>query len=65
MEPMYAQSVSVAGDRIAEDRAAASSSAVWGKEIIFTVEEIQMGSVLQVEMTVLGANRQTFTASST
>jgi hypothetical protein len=61
MEPMYAQSIGATGERISEDRVATSSSVVWGKEIIFTVEEIQMGSVLQVEMIVLGANHQLLT----
>jgi hypothetical protein len=62
MEPLYAQSTGAVGDRsIAEDRGATSSAVVWGKEVIFTVEEIHMGSVLQVEMMVLGANRQLLT----
>jgi WD domain, G-beta repeat len=61
MEPMYAQSTGVSGERVSEDRVAVSSAVVWGKEVIFTVEEIQMGSVLQVDMTVLGASRQLLT----
>jgi WD domain, G-beta repeat len=59
MEPLYAHATGVAGDKsISEDRSTSVSSVVWGKEVIFTVEETQMGSVLQVDMTVLGANRQ-------
>ena len=35
MEPMYAQSMSIAGDRsMSDERAAAASSVVWGKEKI-------------------------------
>jgi WD domain, G-beta repeat len=59
MEPLYAQSTTATGDRTTpEDRAAVSSAVVWGKDVIFTVEEAQTGSVLQVEMTVLGTNHQ-------
>jgi hypothetical protein len=61
LEPLYAQST-VTGDRAApEDRATGSSAVVWGKEVIFTVDEAQTGSVLQVEMTVLGTNQQLLT----
>ncbi len=59
MEPLYAYSAGTT-DRDARstqsDRGAAA--ALWGKEIIFTVEEIQAGSILQVDMTVLAANHQ-------
>jgi WD domain, G-beta repeat len=66
MEPLYAYaSPGTTGDRaVAEDSPSAilasraSGSVVWGKEVIFTVEETQAGAVLQVEMTVLGANHQ-------
>jgi WD40 repeat protein len=59
MEPLYAYS-SGTTDRDARstqsDRSAAA--ALWGKEIIFTVEEVQAGSLLQVDMSVLAANHQ-------
>ncbi|AFY93829.1 WD40 repeat domain-containing protein [Chamaesiphon minutus] len=60
MEPLYVDSAEGVG---AEDRANStltgrSPTAVWAKEVIFTVEEIQSGAVLQVEMVVLAANRQ-------
>jgi WD domain, G-beta repeat len=62
MEPLYAQTSGVAEDRSSsEQRGAVSSAVVWGKEVIFTVEEAQTGSVLQVEMAVLGTNRQLLT----
>ena len=64
MEPLYAQqSAALAtGDRvIVDDTSRGSVSVVWGKEVIFTVEEIPAGDVLQVEMTVLAANRQLLT----
>ena len=65
MEPLYAhQSTATTG---AEDSVSAafpdrsSSSATWGREVIFTVEEIDAGSSLQVDLTVLAANRQLLT----
>jgi WD domain, G-beta repeat len=62
MEPLYAQTSGVAEDRSSsEQRGAVSSAVVWGKEVTFTVEEAQTGSVLQVEMAVLGTNRQLLT----
>jgi WD domain, G-beta repeat len=63
MEPLYTQSSGATGDqaKMPDDRRSASSAVVWGKEIIFTVEEAQTGSVLQVEMTVLGTNQQLLT----
>jgi WD domain, G-beta repeat len=67
MEPLYAyQSTTANGDPIGGDGANAalvgrSSSTIWGKEVIFAVEEAQAGTVLQVEMTVLAANRQLLT----
>jgi hypothetical protein len=62
MEPLYTPATVSSGERaIAEDSARGSSSTVWGRDIIFTVEEIQAGAVLQVEMTVLGTNRQLLT----
>jgi WD40 repeat protein len=58
MEPLYVdRDHSAPGEReIPEDRGA--SATVWGKEVIFTVEEAQAGVMLQVDMTVLGANHQ-------
>jgi WD40 repeat protein len=63
MEPLYAQqSTAAMGDRATtDDSARVSASVVWGKEVVFTVEEAQAGAVLQVEMTVLAANRQLLT----
>jgi WD40 repeat protein len=67
MEPLYAQqSTATTGERaVAEDSATSTAVpgrvVVWGKEVIFTVEEIQAGAVLQVDMTVLAANRQLLT----
>ncbi len=60
MEPLYTQqSTAGTGDQaVLEDRIA---TVMWGKEVIFTVEEIQAGALLQVEMTVLAANRQLLT----
>jgi hypothetical protein len=68
MEPLYAhQSPVGTGDRAVADDSVSSTltgraaSVAWGKEVIFTVEEIQAGALLQVEMTVLAANRQLLT----
>ncbi|WP_373540562.1 WD40 repeat domain-containing protein [Chamaesiphon sp.] len=67
MEPLYAYqstgSTTESGSTDAESVSTALPSrvAVWGKEVILTVEEIQSGSVLQVEMTVLAANHQLVT----
>jgi WD domain, G-beta repeat len=67
MEPLYAyQSSSQPIDRLGrEDSSSAATSranvSAWGKEAIFTVEEIQSGSILQVELSVLAANRQLLT----
>jgi WD domain, G-beta repeat len=60
MEPLYAtQSATVVGERnVDEDR---GSTVMWGKEVIFTVEEIQSGAMLQVDMTILTANHQLLT----
>jgi hypothetical protein len=66
MEPLYTHPATVVpGERaIGEESASSilasrgSSPVVWGKEVIFTVEEAQSGAVLQVDMTVLAANRQ-------
>ncbi len=56
MEPLYSQETS------SPITLGAISSAIdshaWGREIIFAVEESQSGSVLQMEMSVLAANRQ-------
>lgn len=57
MEPLYTYPATATdGDRAVDDNR--PPSVVWGKEVIFTVEEIQSGAVLQVDMTVLAANRQ-------
>ena len=66
MEPLYAfQSSSPPSDRIGRDdissAASRTNSLAWGKEAIFTVAEIQSGTILQVEMSVLAANRQLLT----
>lgn len=55
MEPLYSQETS-------NITLGAISSALdahtWGREVIFTVEEAQSGSVLQIKMAVLAANHQ-------
>ncbi|MFM2304084.1 MAG: hypothetical protein RLZZ135_1494 [Cyanobacteriota bacterium] len=58
MEPLYAdRDDSTVGEReISEHRTAPAR--VWGKQVIFTVEETQSGATLQVDMAVLGANHQ-------
>ena len=66
MEPLYAfQSSSPPIDRLGrEDSSSVTSrtnASAWGKEAIFTVEEIQSGTILQVELSVLAANRQLLT----
>ncbi len=67
MEPLYAfQSTgSVTGDGSADEDSVGAALpgrvVVWGKEAIFTVEEIQAGAVLQVEMAVVAANHQLLT----
>jgi WD40 repeat protein len=66
MEPLYAfQSSSVHSDRTGRDdissAASRTNSSDWGKEAIFTVAEIEAGTVLQVEMSVLAANHQLLT----
>jgi hypothetical protein len=59
LEPLYAdRDDNAAGDRKIPDHRAIPAI-VWGKEIIFTVEEVQSGVVLlQVDLTILGANHQ-------
>jgi WD domain, G-beta repeat len=59
LEPLYAdRDDNAAGDRKIPDHRA-TPPIVWGKEVIFTVEEVQSGVVLlQVDLTVLGANHQ-------
>jgi WD40 repeat protein len=60
MEPLYAQQPEVdaapttVGDRI-------QPQVMWGREVIFAVEEAQAGTVLQIEMSVLASNRQLLT----
>jgi WD domain, G-beta repeat len=56
MEPLYSQ------DTSSNITLGVISSAIdaqsWGREVIFTVEEAQSGSVLQIKMDVLAGNRQ-------
>ncbi|WP_310416720.1 hypothetical protein [Chamaesiphon sp. OTE_8_metabat_110] len=63
MEPLYAFESSAPSDRTGQEDSSTSrtNAAAWGKEAIFTVEEIQAGTMLQVEMSVLAANRQLLT----
>ncbi len=68
MEPLFdRQSPEASGTVSDEDLMSSALSgrsatpALWGKEIIFTVEEIQSGSLLQVDLSVLAANRQLLT----
>ncbi len=68
MEPLYAYQSAPSGDRLGRDDGTSAalvgrttSTATWGKEVVFTVEEIQSGTTLQVEMSVLAANRQLLT----
>ncbi|PSB54918.1 WD40 repeat domain-containing protein [Chamaesiphon polymorphus] len=63
MEPLYAESSERVGaeDGTNSSLIGRSSTAVWAKEVIFTVEEISSGAMLQVEMVVLAANRQLLT----
>ena len=68
MEPLYVGRSAPSGDRPDRDESASAalvgrttSTPIWGKEVIFTVEEIQSGTILQVEMSVLAANRQLLT----
>ncbi len=64
MEPLYAYPTASSGDsQVPDDISSAalvgrSSSQIWGKEVVFTVEEIQAGSVLQVDLSVLAATGQ-------
>jgi hypothetical protein len=65
MEPLYVDrstmtngDLSIGGSSGSGRSIDRGSSVIWGKEVIFTVEEAQAGSILQVEMTVLSANRQ-------
>jgi WD40 repeat protein len=64
MEPLYIDPEhGTAGEReIAEARG--SSTTVWSKEVIFTIEEAQAGATTQVNMTVLGANHQLLAQAS-
>jgi hypothetical protein len=73
LEPLYTyQPLPTKSDRtVREDSASAalvgrasSSSTTWAREVILMVEEIQAGALLQVEMTVLSANRQLLTQAS-
>ncbi len=66
MEPLYAYHAA-AGDRPSADIGSdalvgrTTASPTWGKEAIFTVEEIEAGTVLQVELSVLAASHQLLT----
>jgi WD domain, G-beta repeat len=67
MEPLYAyQSTTTTGDRSIDDDhpnddlGRIAPPAMWGKEVILTVEEIQ-GSILQVDMTIFSSSRQLLT----
>jgi WD40 repeat protein len=56
MEPLYSQEAS---SQIAPGAiSSALDSHAWGREVMFAVEEAQSGSVLQLQMSVLAANRQ-------
>jgi WD domain, G-beta repeat len=70
MEPLYSyQSPATGSDRATGDSSVhstavgrgTSAAKLWGTEAIFAVEETQSGSLLQVELTVLAANRQLLT----
>jgi WD domain, G-beta repeat len=68
MEPLFAYQSSSGGDRADTADSAidalvgrTAAATTWGKEAIFTVEEIEAGSVLQVELSVLAANHQLLT----
>jgi len=62
MEPLYAfgSTTATTGDGTSDDDEP-SRVPVWGKEVIFVVEETPAGAVLQLEMTVLAANGQLLT----
>ncbi len=59
MEPLYADSSSIAVDRISEERETAAT--LWGREIVFTMSEAQAADLLRIEMTVLAANGRLLT----
>ncbi|WP_373545384.1 WD40 repeat domain-containing protein [Chamaesiphon sp.] len=64
MEPLYTYPSTGAtiGEGVEQDSPSVlPGRAMWGKEVIFMVEETQLGTVLQVEMTVLAANGQLLT----
>lgn len=56
MEPLYSQEI--LGMNIQAAISSALDAHIWGREVIFVVEEAQSGSVLQIDMTILAANRQ-------
>jgi WD40 repeat protein len=56
MEPLYSQELASTNTQAAIS--SALDAHTWGREVIFVVEEAQSGSVLQIDMTVLAANRQ-------
>ncbi len=58
MEPLYTQATEATAEP-SIDRL--QPQAMWGREVIFAVEEAQAGTVLQIEMSVLAANRQLLT----
>ena len=60
MEPLYAQEVEttvVSSDFSSQ----LPAKAIWGKEVILEVEEVQSGTALQVDLKVFAANRQLLT----
>jgi WD domain, G-beta repeat len=60
MEPLYAQQAEIATVQTGlVDRP--QPQVMWGREVIFAVEEAQAGTVLQIEMSVLATNRQLLT----
>ncbi len=56
MEPLYSQEM--AATNIPSAISSALDAQIWGREVIFVVEEAQSGSMLQIDMTVLSANHQ-------
>jgi hypothetical protein len=60
MEPLYTQlaETTIAPSNLGERL---QPQVMWGREVIFAVEETQAGAVLQIEMSVLAANRQLLT----
>ncbi len=63
MEPLYSNSSGIAGgERIIEEPL--PIAAVWAREVVFTISEVQTPDLLRIEMTVLAATGRLLTEAT-